>query len=112
MLILSSLYNSSSMEENHQKRRFQQPALSVCVVASICVALLLDGGIILYGCLVWAEDTSSASYTVAVLTFAVCFSLPVVLIGVFLVTISSNQMYFRETKCGESFLQKTNQLYQ
>ena len=70
---------------------FSIPSLhSVCVVASICVALLLDGAIILYGCLVWAEDSSPASYTVAVLTFAVCFSLPVVLIGVFLVTISSN----------------------
>merc|ERR1712045_96626 len=70
-------------------------SVSVCVVASICVALLLDGGIILYGCLVWAEDSSPASYTVAVLTFAVCFSLPVVLIGVFLVYTRCHRRCYR-----------------
>ena len=84
------------MEENHQIRaqvHWKVSAArrcSACVVASTALALLLDGGIILYGCLVWAQDSSSASYIVGVVTFAVCFSLPVVLIGVFLVKISGN----------------------
>ena len=84
------------MEENHQIRaqvHWKVSAArrcSACVVASTALALLLDGGIILYGCLVWAGDSSSASYIVGVVTFAVCFSLPVVLIGVFLVKISGN----------------------
>ena len=67
------------------------PSQKVSVAAAVFTSVLLiaDGALVLYACLLWPREDAglgSPLFVVGVATFVVCFSLPFVLIGGFVVS--------------------------